>query len=167
MNTPDNVTLGAWFILSDEYYHALPVVPSSVTPHIAPALRARPTVLFFHGNAATRAFKARVQYYKAFSSRLAANVFAIDYRGFADSTGTPSEAGLVKDARAAWDWLVAHGAQPEDILVMGHSLGTGVSSQLGAQLAKDGIKPRGIVLLAVCLLTCIQEVSADFREAIH
>ncbi|TFK40713.1 Alpha/Beta hydrolase protein [Crucibulum laeve] len=148
LNTADNETLGAWFILSDSYYHSLPSLPSPVSAHVEIALRKRPTILFLHGNAATRAFKARILHYEALSARLQANVLAIDYRGFADSTGTPSEEGLVKDARAAWDWLVSRGARPEDILVMGHSLGTGVSAQLGAELSRDGIRPKGVVLLS-------------------
>ncbi|KAF8967091.1 Alpha/Beta hydrolase protein [Flammula alnicola] len=148
IKTPDNETLGAWFILSDPYYHSLPEIPTDVAEHVVPALKERPAVLFFHGNAATRAFSARIQHYQGFSSRLGANVLAIDYRGFADSTGKPSEEGLVRDARAAFDWLVAHGKEPADILIVGHSLGTGVSGQLGAQLARDGVNCKGIVLLS-------------------
>jgi abhydrolase domain-containing protein 12 len=124
-----------------------------VDTHVKPALNRYPTVLFLHGNSATRAFQPRALHYKAFASRLGTNVLAIDYRGFADSTGTPSEPGLVCDARAAWDWLIAEGAKEEDILVVGHSLGTGVASQLGAQLSREAIKCRGIVLLSVCLIT--------------
>ncbi|KAF8630969.1 hypothetical protein AX17_005325 [Amanita inopinata Kibby_2008] len=148
ITTPDSETLGAWFVLSDEYYHSLPSVPSEPRSHIQLALRRRPTILYFHGNAATRAFHVRIKYYEAFTSRLGANVLAIDYRGFADSTGQPSEAGLVQDARAAFDWLISNGAKAEDILVLGHSLGTGVSSQLVAQLDADGISCRGVVLLS-------------------
>ncbi|KAF8158229.1 Alpha/Beta hydrolase protein [Crassisporium funariophilum] len=148
IQTSDNETLGAWFVLSDPYYHALPTIPTDVASHVIPALKERPVVLFFHGNAATRAFSARIQHYQAFSTRLGANVLAIDYRGFADSTGKPSEAGLTRDARAAFDWLVAHGKKAEDILIVGHSLGTGVSGQLGAELASEGVKCKGIVLLS-------------------
>ena len=159
LNTADNETLGAWFILSDSYYHTLPSIPSSVDTHVQEALKRHPTILFFHGNAATRAFSVRVQYYKAFTSRLRANVLAIDYRGFAESSGDPSEAGLVCDARAAWDWLISQGAKPDDILIMGHSLGTGVTAQLGAQLDQEGINHRGLVLLSVrmqcSMLICI------------
>ncbi|PPQ68412.1 hypothetical protein CVT26_006084 [Gymnopilus dilepis] len=148
IQTPDNETIGAWFILSDKYYKALPSIPTNPAEHITPALSSHPVILFFHGNAATRAFSARVQHYQAFSTRLGANVLAVDYRGFADSSGTPSEKGLVTDAQAAFDWLVAHGKKPEEILVIGHSLGTGVSGQLGAKLARDGVKCKGIVLLS-------------------
>ena len=142
--------------MSDSYYHSLPSVPSEPWNHIEMALKHRPTILFFHGNAATRAVRVRVGYYKAFTSRLGVNVLAIDYRGFADSTGTPSEAGLGQDGRAAFDWLLSNGARPEDILIMGHSLGTGVSSQLIAQLDAEELACRGIVLLSVCYLSRIR-----------
>ncbi|GLB38272.1 putative serine aminopeptidase, S33 [Lyophyllum shimeji] len=148
IKTPDNETLGAWFVLSDQYYQSLPDIPSEFDTHIPLTLTRHPTILFFHGNAATRAFSARVLHYEAYSSRLGANVLAIDYRGFADSTGQPSEPGLVIDARAAWDWLLAQGAKEEDIILVGHSLGTGVVSQLAAQLSDNGYKPRGVVLLS-------------------
>lgn len=150
--TQDGETLGAWFILSDHYYHELSAPPtreSLPTMHIPIAVQKCPTILFFHGNAATRAFSARVQHYTAFSSRLGANVLAIDYRGFADSTGTPSEEGLIRDARAAWDWLMRKGVDPDEVLIVGHSLGTGVSAGLAKELARDGIAPRGLVLLSV------------------
>ncbi|KAF8599413.1 alpha/beta-hydrolase [Ceratobasidium sp. AG-I] len=112
------------------------------------ALSTRPTILFFHGNAMTRAFSLRTRLYSTLSSRLNANVLAIDYRGFGDSEGTPSERGLQIDARTAWDWLIEHGAKEEDITVVGQSLGTGVSAGLAAELAEEGISPRGLVLLA-------------------
>lgn len=136
-------------MLSDPYYHSLPSIPGDPTLHIVPALQHSPVVLFLHGNAATRAFGARVRHYQAFTSRLGANVLAIDYRGFADSTGKPSEVGLVRDARAAFDWLVANGKQAQDILIIGHSLGTGVSGQFAVELASKGIECRGVVLLSV------------------
>ncbi|KAG5654775.1 hypothetical protein H0H81_003783 [Sphagnurus paluster] len=148
LRTPDNEVLGAWFILSDHYYQKLPEIPSQIHDHVSLAVKQHPTILFFHGNAATRAFKARVMHYQAYSSRLGANVLAIDYRGFGDSTGKPSESGLVIDARTAWDWLLAQGAKEEDILLVGHSLGTGVVSQLAAQLSDEAVKPRGVVLLS-------------------
>ncbi|KAE9401089.1 alpha/beta-hydrolase [Gymnopus androsaceus JB14] len=148
IQTVDNETLGAWFILAESIYQTLPSHHTSPKPHIEHALRTRPTILFFHGNAATRAFKARIQHYSAFSSRLNVNVLAIDYRGFAESTGSPSEEGLVRDARAAYEWLISSGAKGEDILIMGHSLGTGVSARLAAQLSKEELPYRGVVLMS-------------------
>ncbi|KAI5896373.1 alpha/beta-hydrolase [Schizophyllum commune H4-8] len=148
--TPDGEKLGAWFILADPYQRAHPSLSTTRDwdTDVPAALRTYPTILFFHGNAATRAFPARLQHYIMFSSRLAANVLAIDYRGFADSTGTPSEEGLTTDAYEAWCWLVKNGAKPENIVVIGHSLGTGVTARLGVVLERAGVKPRGLVLMS-------------------
>jgi abhydrolase domain-containing protein 12 len=149
INTPDNETIGAWFALSDPYYRSLPMIPTDPAEHVIPALQHSPAVLFLHGNAATRAFSSRIQSIKAFSSRLGANVLIIDYRGYGDSSGTPSEAGLVTDAKAAFDWLVSHGKKAEDILIVGHSLGTGVSGQLAVRFRKEDIECKGFILLSV------------------
>jgi abhydrolase domain-containing protein 12 len=90
----------------------------------------------------------RVRHYEAFSSRLRTNVLAIDYRGFGDSTGLPSEDGLVRDAWAAWNWLAEHGARPEDVAIVGLSLGTGVGAQFAHELEASGQHARGLALLA-------------------
>ena len=173
IHTPDNETLGAWFIFSDPFYAAHKTdlsltnssspSSSSSSPDelVRSALRSHPTILFLHGNGGTRAHPARVRHYQAYASRLRANVLAPDYRGYGDSTGAPSEAGLVLDARAAWDWLRSRGAPPESILVVGNSLGTAVAVQFVGALeaeteaheqrhGKEGgrERPRGVVLLA-------------------
>ena len=83
--------------------------------------------------------RIRVQHYLAFAARLRANVLAPDYRGFGDSTGTPSEEGVVLDARAAWDWLRARGAHPSNVLVVGSSLGTGVAVQFASALEEEAV----------------------------
>lgn len=67
-----------------------------------------------------------------------ANVLVIDYRGFGDSEGTPTEEGVNLDARTSWQWLVDNGANPRDIVVMGHSLGTGIATKLVTQLQSEG-----------------------------
>ena len=81
-----------------------------------------------------------MQQYQAFATRLQANVLAPDYRGFADSTGKPSEAGLTIDTRAAWDWLRVHGASPDSVLVVGSSLGTGVAVQFAHALEEEAVR---------------------------
>ena len=167
IKTRDNETIGAWFVLSDPYYHSLPSIPTNVAAHVIPALKEYPVILFFHGNAVTRAAPCRIPVYQGFSSRLGTNVLVIDYRGFADSTGQPSEHGLLSDARSAFDWLVAHGKRAEDILIVGHSLGTGVAGMLGAELSSEGINPRGIVFLSVGRNIIPLRSLADGNLAIH
>ncbi|KIM66935.1 hypothetical protein SCLCIDRAFT_262776 [Scleroderma citrinum Foug A] len=148
--TADNHTLGAWFILSDNVYQSIPFPPppNAAEKAIPEALASQPTILFLHGNAATRAFHVRVRQYSGFTSRVRANVLAIDYRGFGDSKGTPTEDGLVLDSRAAWDWLISNGARPEDIVIVGHSLGTAISSKLAVALAEEGTHFKGLALLS-------------------
>ncbi|KAH8103860.1 alpha/beta-hydrolase [Cristinia sonorae] len=153
LNTPDNVTLGAWFVLSDPYYQrhrssAAEVSPTLPSSAIRDAVRSNPTILFLHGTGGTRALPTRMQFYSQATSRLQANVLALDYRGFGDSTGVPTEEGLGIDAYTAWKWIIEQGAREEDVLVVGHSLGTNVATRLGKQLALEGVKPRGVALLA-------------------
>jgi fermentation-respiration switch protein FrsA (DUF1100 family) len=87
--------------------------------------QARATVLVFNGNAGNRADRAGL------ARRLAqagASVLLFDYRGFAGNPGSPSEGGLVRDARAARAYLDSRpDADPSSITYYGESLGTGVA----------------------------------------
>ncbi len=65
-------------------------------------------------------------------------MLAIDYRGYADSEGVPSEEGLALDGRAAWDWAIANGARPDSIVLVGQSLGTGVAAKVAHRLSREG-----------------------------
>jgi len=116
--------------------------------NISSAIQNNPTILFFHGNTGTRALPVRTVIYTALTSRLNANLMVIDYRGFGDSEGHPSVEGVSMDARAGWDFLMDEGAKPEDVLIMGHSLGTAISGLLAAELGREGIKHRGTVLMS-------------------
>lgn len=107
-----------------------------------------PTVLFAHGNAATRAMSGRVATAALMSNKLDANVISFDYRGFGDSTGLPSEEGMTLDAQAAYDYAISKGATPDKIILLGQSLGTGVMSNFARKLSSEGINIRAVVLAA-------------------
>jgi len=65
-------------------------------------------------------------------------VLGIDYRGNGVSTGSPSEAGLRADARAAFDFVRAAAPQAK-IAVFGESLGTGVAVGLAHDRPVAGV----------------------------
>lgn len=148
----DNVTLGSWFTFSEPFFKSRirPWIAnaSEAESFIPNALKAYPTVLYLHGNAATRAVPTRVHIYSTFSSRMHVNVLAIDYRGFAESTGYPTERGTIDDALSALKWLVYQGARPQDILVIGHSLGAGIATQSVERAERElGQRFRGLVVM--------------------
>lgn len=162
LTSSDNTTIGAWFVFSDPFYRQLPYPPPPqvandvdgkvVFPRdelIPRAISQHPTILFLHGNSGTRAHPLRTALYSAFTARLRTNVMVVDYRGFGDSEGHPTVQGVSKDARAAWDYLIAQGAKPENVLIVGHSLGTAIGGMLSAELSREGVHPRGTVLMSV------------------
>ena len=90
----------------------------------------RPTILYLHGNAGNLASRAdRFGRYQAQGFGL----MMLSWRGYSGSTGRPSEANNVADARLGYDLLMAGGLAPEDIVVYGESLGSGVAIQLAAE----------------------------------
>jgi uncharacterized protein len=89
----------------------------------------RPTVLFFPGNG------DNIADYGFLGDALAGRGFgllALSYRGYPGSTGSPSEAGLLVDGLAAFDWLAANAAS-SPVVILGRSLGTGVAVNTAAE----------------------------------
>jgi len=87
-------------------------------------------ILYFHGNAGNLGDRARK--FEVFANS-GFGVMAISYRGYFGSGGTPSEAGLLNDARAAFKYLLDLGYLPKDIILYGESLGSGVAVQMAAK----------------------------------
>jgi hypothetical protein len=97
-----------------------------------PHENARATLLYFHGNAGN--ISDRVESVKMLHS-LELNVFIIDYRGYGQSTGTPSEAGTYRDARAAWNYLTeTRNISAENIVLYGRSLGGAIAVELATRV---------------------------------
>ncbi|MDZ7689950.1 MAG: alpha/beta fold hydrolase [Balneolaceae bacterium] len=93
-----------------------------------PNEHARGTVLFQHGNAGN--ISGRLETIEILN-RLGLNVLIYDYRGYGRSDGSPSEEGTYMDAMAAWNYLTEEkGVPPGKIILMGRSLGGGVTSWL-------------------------------------
>jgi len=89
-------------------------------------LTRRGVVLFFHGNAEN--LQRWGYYHTEFTSR-GYDFFCIDYRSFGKSTGKATESNMIADAHLAYDFL-RNSFSPDDIVIFGQSLGSGVASQL-------------------------------------
>ncbi len=96
-----------------------------------PAAAAHGTLLFLHGNAGN--ISHRLESIEIFH-RLGLDVFIIDYRGYGQSDGKPSEQGTYRDADAAWRYLVeTRGVDPARVVVFGRSLGAAIAAYLAAE----------------------------------
>ncbi len=109
LKTPDGETLQAWY--------------EAPKPGM-------PVILFLHGNHSSLE-RAKWRYFRMHKEGV--GYLALAYRGFSGSTGTPSEKGLLTDSLTAYDWLRAKGFKDSDIIIHGHSLGTGVATWLATQ----------------------------------
>lgn len=121
----------------------------------------RPVIIFLHGNVGTRALKHRVELVKILSSA-DYHVLSLDYRGFGDSSGEPSEAGLTSDALYLYSWVKKH-SRGSFVCLWGHSLGTGVATNAAVKLQEQGSAVEAIVLQAP--YTRIGEVVVNHRLA--
>ncbi|XP_041590319.1 lysophosphatidylserine lipase ABHD12 isoform X1 [Vulpes vulpes] len=103
-----------------------------------------PIILYLHGNAGTRGGDHRVELYKVLSS-LGYHVVTFDYRGWGDSIGTPSERGMTYDALHVFDWIKARSGD-NPVYIWGHSLGTGVATNLVRRLCERETPPDALIL---------------------
>lgn len=104
----------------------------------------------FHGNAGNRATSHRIAFYKLLTGlQLDSNVIAIDYRGFGNSSSlVPTEQTLQQDAKSAFDWIISQGVNPKNIVIVGHSLGSGIAIDLAYNLDKNNQDCGGLVILS-------------------
>jgi uncharacterized protein len=118
LETSDGLALGAWFV---------------------PATGPGPgmTVLVANGNAGNRALRAQLA---AALARRGLAVLVFDYRGYGGNPGSPTEAGLARDVRAAYRFLVEKAGVPRDrLLYFGESLGAAVVVDLATEHPPAGL----------------------------
>lgn len=94
-----------------------------------PARPGRPVILYFPGNGDSLA--GCVSRFKAMTAD-GTGLVALSYRGYAGSSGAPSEEGLLRDAAAAYAFTTERYAA-ERIVAWGFSLGTGVAVAIASE----------------------------------
>jgi len=110
LTTRDNVRIHTWLLLQES---------KSIVP----------TIIYFHGNAGNIGYRMPlgIDLYRS----LRVNVLMVEYRGYGNSQGSPSERGLNSDAQASLDFILGrsdldHGK----IFLLGQSLGGAVAIKL-------------------------------------
>ena len=109
---------------------------TSLMAWVLPQKEDAPWLVYFHGNG------ENVSSYLSFTAQLYAmgvNVLMPEYRGYGESGGEPSEAGLYQDADANYQYLIDKGVLPEDIILYGFSLGSGVATDLASREEVGGL----------------------------
>ncbi|MGM0365924.1 MAG: alpha/beta hydrolase [Actinomycetota bacterium] len=130
-HTEDGVKINGWFI---------------------PEEGSRFVLLLFHGNGGN--ISHRLELIRVFKS-IGLSVFIIDYRGYGNSQGSPTEEGTYLDAQAAMRYLEEdRGLKEEEIVVYGRSLGGAVA----AHMASSG-NPAALILDST--FTSIKDIGAE------
>ncbi|CAG8180575.1 unnamed protein product [Penicillium salamii] len=161
--TPDNETLYGWHLMpvhlclehEEELMESPPSGPAedyTTTPAyklLANDPNAR-VVVSFHGNAAHLGSAQRPHNYNTIlglsTPSKPVHVFAIDYRGFGVSTGSPTEEGVITDGVSLLNFLTAGPLtiSPSQIVLMGQSLGTAVTAAVAERFAFGSPDPAAL-----------------------
>ena len=134
----DGLTLNGWIALSGQRKSSLPIDTKKLLS------QGRPLVIVFCGNGGNRSHRTHLL--DTFGV-LGPDSMIFDYRGYGDNAGNPSEANIVRDARAIWDYAIKDLDVPaRRIVLYGESLGGGVAVQLAGNLCREGIEPGGLIV---------------------
>ncbi len=117
LHTADGLDLAAWY-------------------RPAPTGSCRPTVIVAGGNAGNR--QSRAPLARALAGR-GFGVLLVDYRGYGGNPGSPSEAGLALDIRAARGYLTQAGIADRELIYFGESLGSAVVTDLALDHPPAGL----------------------------
>jgi len=99
----------------------------------APKCKTAATVILFHGNGEDLTQRGHIALEMIEAGY---GVLLAEYRGYGGNPGTPHEAGLYADARAAHAYA---SARSSNIVLHGYSLGSGVAVQLASEVKIDAL----------------------------
>lgn len=123
-----------------------PLVARLIPPPPGPSSATAGWILYLHGSGGNVGV---VGYNEAWAKfrRLGLGVLAVDYRGFGESGGQPSEAGCYRDAAAAYAYLTGRlGVTASRVIIYGYSLGSAVAIDLATHAPAAGLIVEGALL---------------------
>ena len=89
----------------------------------------KPVILYFHGNGGALRFRVE-RFHRLIADGI--GLLALEYRGYGGLAGSPSEAGLIADAQAAYRFAAAR-YPARQLVLWGESLGSGVAVAIAAE----------------------------------
>lgn len=96
-----------------------------------------PTLLYYHGNAGHLGYRA--EKLRVFSEN-GFGILAVHYRGYGDSEGSPTERGIIADAKALYRYATETlRIDPAHIILYGESLGSGVAVRVASEHVIGGL----------------------------
>ncbi len=120
IRTAEGITLHGWWV---------PAEPEGVEPC--------GSAIHLHGNMGNISSRAGIG--RALTER-GLNVLLLDYRGYGLSEGVPTEPGLYQDASEAYRYVRQTKSVPSDrLLLVGHSIGSAVATNLAARERVSGL----------------------------
>lgn len=106
-----------------------------------------PTILFSHGNAEDAGQCATMLNH--LGNQLRANICVYDYVGYGLNPGTCSEANCYLDIDTVYTALITtHQVAPENLIILGRSMGSGPACYLAEQLCRSEVEFKGLVLIS-------------------
>ncbi|AWP16132.1 putative monoacylglycerol lipase ABHD12-like isoform 2 [Scophthalmus maximus] len=142
LGTEEGVSVGVWHTLpASKWEEAAGKSPEWYRGTLGDG---HPVVIYLHGNVGTRALHHRVELVKILSAA-GYHVLSLDYRGFGDSSGEPSEAGMTSDALYLYKWAKTQ-SKGSLVCLWGHSLGSGVATNAAFELQLRGSPVEAIIL---------------------
>lgn len=142
ISTDDGVDLGVWQILPE---NASQINDDNDELSFQKVINnGQDIIIYSHGNGGTRLSSHRIEMYQVLRKYF--HVFALDYRGYGDSTrASPSESAVVNDVLTVYQWI--RNRTKSNIFIWGHSLGTSISSHVVLKIQNLSIeRPLGLIL---------------------
>ncbi|XP_041703292.2 lysophosphatidylserine lipase ABHD12 isoform X2 [Coregonus clupeaformis] len=133
LSPEEGISLGVWHTVPDsQWQKAQGSGPEWYSETLGDE---SPVIIYLHGNVGSRAIHHRVELVKILSAA-GYHVLSLDYRGYGDSSGEPSEVGMTSDAIYLYQWVKTR-SRTSEVCLWGHSLGTGVATNAAVKIQEQ------------------------------